>query len=361
MKALIAAGGHATRLRPITWTTNKHLIPLANKPMLWHVIDKITAAGISDIIINVNPGEVESMRAAFGDGSNWNARLTYLEQKGGARGVAHVVANAEEHLRGHKFLFFLGDNIILGSINKFVERFQNEGLDCMLAFSRVKDPQRFGVPEFNEDGSLRRILEKPCEPPSDFAVTGIYLYNEDYFDAFRAIGPSARGEYEISDINTWYIQAGKKVGYEEITGWWKDTGTPDALLEGNALVMDCLDRAAFVIEGTVDDGAQVQGDVRVGKGTRITADCLVRGPVTIGDNCVISGSYIGPYTSIGNTVTVKDSEVEHSVVFSGATIDTTERICNSLIGLNATLVDARRTHPKTAHRLIIGDNSFVEL
>jgi len=125
--------------------------------------------------------------------------------------------------------------------------------------------------------------------------------------------------------------------------------------------MDCLDRAAFVIEGTVDDGAQVQGDVRVGKGTRITADCLVRGPVTIGDNCVISGSYIGPYTSIGNTVTVKDSEVEHSVVFSGATIDTTERICNSLIGLNATLVDARRTHPKTAHRLIIGDNSFVEL
>lgn len=361
MKALIAAGGHATRLRPITWTTNKHLIPLANKPMLWHVIKKIADAGITDIVVNVNPGETGSMSAALGDGSEFGVTLTYLEQKGGARGVAHVVANAEEHLRGHKFLFFLGDNIILGSINRFVERFQTEELDCMLAFSRVKDPQRFGVPEFNADGSLRRILEKPCEPPSDFAVTGIYLYNEDYFDAFRSIGLSARGEYEISDINTWYIQNGKKVGWEEITGWWKDTGTPDALLEGNALVMDSLDRASFTVEGTVEDGAQIQGNVKIGKGTRVAGDCLIRGPVTIGDNCLISGSYVGPYTSIGNNVTVKDSEVEHSIVFSGATIDTTERICNSLIGLNATLVDARRTHPKTAHRLIVGDNSFVEL
>lgn len=361
MKALIAAGGHATRLRPITWTTNKHLIPLANKPMLWHVIDKIVAAGITDIIINVNPGEVESMKAVFGDGSAWNASISYLEQTGGARGVAHVVANAEEHLKGHKFLFFLGDNIILGSINRFVERFQHEGLDCMLAFSHVKDPQRFGVPEFNTDGSLKRILEKPCDPPSQFAVTGIYLYNEDYFDAFSQINPSSRGEYEISDINTWYIEQGKKVGWEEITGWWKDTGTPDALVEGNALVMDCLSSDAFVVEGTIEEGAQLQGDVAIGKGTRVSSDSLIRGPVTIGENCLISGSYIGPYTSVGNDVKVINSELEHSVVFSGATIDTTERICNSLIGLNATLVDARRTHPKTAHRLIIGDNSFVEL
>ncbi len=361
MKALIAAGGHATRLRPITWTTNKHLIPLAGKPMLWHVIKKIADAGITDIVINVNPGEVGSMGAALGDGAEFGVTLTYLEQTGGARGVAHVVANAEEHLRGHKFLFFLGDNIVLGSINTFVERFQREELDCMLAFSRVKDPQRFGVPEFNADGTLRRILEKPCDPPSDFAVTGIYLYNEDYFDAFASIQPSARGEYEISDVNTWYIEHGKKVGYEEITGWWKDTGTPDALLEGNALIMDSLDRASFAVEGTVEEGAQIEGNVLVGKGTHIAADCLVRGPVTIGENCVIEGSYVGPYTSVGDGVTIRNSEVEHSVIFSGATIDASERICNSLVGLNATIVDARRTHPKTAHRLIVGDNSFVEL
>lgn len=360
MKALIAAGGRATRLRPITWTTNKHLIPLANKPMLWHVIDKITEAGIKDIIINVNPGEQEMMARAFGDGSYWGAKLTYLEQKGGAKGVAHVVANAKEFLAGERFLFFLGDNIILGSIKHFVERFQNEDLDCMLAFSRVKDPQRFGVPEFNEDGSLKRVIEKPQVAPSPFAVTGIYLYGPEYFDAFETIQPSERGEFEISDVNTWFIK-NRKVGYEEITGWWKDTGTLDALLEGNALIMDDLSREHYCLDCEVPDGAQVQGMVHIGEGSRIAEDCLIRGPVIIGKNCEISGSYIGPYTAIGDGCTVKNSEVEHSVIFSGATIDTTRRIVNSLIGLNATLVDHKRTHPKTGYQLLIGDNSFVEL
>lgn len=360
MKALIAAGGRATRLRPITWTTNKHVIPLANKPMLWHVIDKIVDAGITDIIINVNPGEVDMMKNVFGDGSHWNATITYLEQKGGAKGVAHVVANAEEQLRGHKFLFFLGDNIILGSINRFVDRFVQEHLDCMLAFSRVKDPQRFGVPEFNADGSLKRVIEKPSNPPSPFAVTGIYLYDERYFDAFKTIQPSARGEYEISDINTWYIQNGK-VGYEEITGWWKDTGTPDALLEGNALIMDDLAREHFCVDCDIPEAAQVQGLVKIGKGTVIGEDVLIRGPVVIGENCKISNSYIGPYTAIGDGVTINDTEVEHSIVFAGATIDTTRRIVNSIIGLSATLVDFKRSHPRTGHRLVVGDNSFVEL
>lgn len=360
MKALVAAGGHATRLRPITWTTNKHLIPLANKPMLWHVIDKITEAGITDIVINVNPGEKDMMAEAIGDGSEWGAKLTYVEQKGGAKGVAHVVANAEEHLKGERFLFFLGDNIVLGSIKKFVDRFQNEELDCMLAFSKVKDPQRFGVPEFNSDGSLKQIIEKPKDPPSDFAVTGIYLYNEDYFDAFRTLEPSERGEYEISDINTWYVK-NRKVGYEEITGWWKDTGTLDALLEGNALIMDDMKRDSFYIDCEVPEDTKIQGLVHIGKGTKISEDCLIRGPVIIGENCEISGSYIGPYTAIGDGSIIKDTEVEHSVVFAGAKIDTTRRIVNSLIGLNATLVDSKRTHPKSGHQLLIGDNSFVEL
>ena len=315
MKALIAAGGRATRLRPITWTTNKHLIPLANKPMLWHVIDKIVDAGIKDIIINVNPGEVQMMHDVFGDGSHWGAKITYLEQRGGAKGVAHVVANAEEHLKGDKFLFFLGDNIVLGSINHFVERFEKEGLDCMLAFSRVKDPKRFGVPEFDENGKLIRVLEKPENPPSDFAVTGIYLYNEQYFDAFRTISPSSRGEYEISDINTWYVENGK-VGYEEITGWWKDTGTPDALIEGNALIMDDLAREDFCVNCELHEDTQVQGLVQIGEGTVISPDCLIRGPVVIGKNCKITSSYIGPYTAIGDKVTIDHTEVEHSIIFS---------------------------------------------
>src|SRR3989339_1518297 len=355
MKALIAAGGHATRLRPITWTTNKHLIPLANKPMLWHVIDKIVAAGISDIIINVNPGEVESMRAAFGDGSYWHAHLTYLEQVGGAQGVAHVVANAEEHLRGHKFLFFLGDNIILGSIQRFVERFLKEDLDCMLAFSRVKDPERFGVPEFREDGTLKRVIEKPIDPPSPFAVTGIYLYNEKYFEAYRNIQPSERGEYEISDINTWFIDNGK-VGYEEITGWWKDTGTPEALLEGNALIKDDTPKELFTIESEIPIETQIQGPVKIGKNTRICPNSLIRGPVVIGDNCQIEASYIGPYTSIGNGSQIKGSEVEHSIIFNNVTIDTRKRIIDSIIGQHASVVDVMKTHPHSGHRMVIGEN-----
>jgi len=230
----------------------------------------------------------------------------------------------------------------------------------MLAFSRVKDPQRFGVPEFDAQGTLVGVIEKPKAPPSPFAVTGIYLYNEDYFDAFKTLQPSERGEYEISDINTWYIK-NRKTGYEEITGWWKDTGTPDALLEGNALIMDDLARDHFCVDCEVPDAAQIQGQVRIGKGTVVGEDVLIRGPVVIGENCKINGSYIGPYTAIGDNVTINDTEVEHSIVFAGATIDTTRRIVNSIIGLNATLIDYQRSHPKTGHRLVVGDNSFVEL
>ena len=360
MKALIAAGGKATRLRPITWTLNKHLIPLANKPMLWYVFKKITDAGIKAIIVNVNPGEVGQMERAMGDGSEFGARVTYIEQLGGAKGLAHVVANAEEHLKGERFLFFLGDNIILGSINKFVDRFQRENLDCMIALSHVKDPQRFGVPEFHPDGTLKRTIEKPKNPPSSFAVTGIYLFDEKYFEAFKTIQPSERGEYEITDVITWYIQ-NAKTGHEEITGWWKDTGTPDALIEGNALIMDDIPREGFSVHCDLHEDTQIQGMVAIGKGSRISPDCLIRGPVVIGENCEINNSYIGPYTAIGNNVKIHNTEVEHSIVFEGATIDTTRRIVNSLIGLNTTLVDSQRTHPKTGHRLIIGDNSFVEL
>ncbi len=360
MKALIAAGGRATRLRPITWTRNKHLIPMANKPMLWYVLKKITDAGIKDIIINVNIGEVAYMSEALGDGSEFGAKITYLEQRGGAKGLAHVVANAEEHLRGERFLFFLGDNIILGSINTFVDRFEKEGLDCMIALSEVKDPHRFGVAEFNEDGTLMRTIEKPEVPPSPFAVTGIYLFDEKFFDAFKTAQPSERGEYEITDIITWYIQ-NANVGHEVITGWWKDTGTPDALIEGNALIMDDLKREDFCINCEPHEDAQIQGLVSIGEGTQVSADCLIRGPVTIGKNCHIEASFIGPYTAIGDGVTIKDTEVEHSIVFDGATIDTTRRIVNSLIGLNATLVDHKRSHPKTSHRLVVGDNSFIEL
>lgn len=360
MKALIAAGGHATRLRPITWTRNKHLIPLANRPMLSHVIDKIVDAGITEIFVNVNPGEVETMRAALGDGSDRGVCITYIEQQGGAKGIAHVVANAEEYLQGDSFVYFLGDNILLGGIRHLRDRFENEHLDCLIALSRVKDPQRFGVPELDADGRVLRMFEKPANPPSPFAVTGIYFFSPDYFEAFKTAKPSARGEYEIMDVINWYIEH-RKVGSQEITGWWKDTGTPDALIEGNALIMDDLARETYCMKSVPHEDAQIQGAVSIGEGTSVSADCLIRGPVTIGKNCRIESSYIGPYTAIGDNVTILNAQVEYSILFEGVTIDTTQRIVNSLIGVNAQLVDHHRSHPKTGHRLIIGDNSFVEL
>lgn len=360
MKAIIAAGGRGTRIRPITWTRNKHLIPLANKPMIVHAIEKVKTAGITEVILNVNPGDTE-ISTALGDGSRYGVNITYLEQHGGAQGVAHVPKNAEHLLRGDCFLFYLGDNIVLGDLARFVNRFQQEQLHCMLAFSRVKDPQRFGVAKFCPDGSLDCIVEKPADPPSDFAVTGIYLYDEQFFDAFDAIHPSPRGEYEISDINTWYLKQGKKVGWEEITGWWKDTGKPEDLLEGNALIMDEMTREHFAVHGEVHPSARIQGLVHIGAGSVIGANTLIRGPVVIGENCHVNNAYIGPYTSIGNDGEIDGAEIEHSILLDKTIVRTPERIVDSILGHESVIVSRNGTLPLSGHRLVVGDNSLVEL
>ncbi len=359
MKALIAAGGRSTRMRPITHTINKHLIPLANRPMLEYAIEKLVDANIRDIVLNVNPGEVEIMRAAFGDGSRWGATVTYVEQSGGARGIAHAVANAEPYLRGGPFVFFLGDNIMLGSIRKLRERYETGGFDCLIGLSRVKDPNRYGVPEFNPDGTLKRAVEKPVDPPSPFAITGIYFFNDKYFDGFKTIQPSVRGEYEITDMITWYIQNGR-VGSEEITGWWKDTGTPDALLEGNALMLDEMRVEDAKNSGTIVPGSVIQGKVRIDEGTIIGASVLIRGPVVIGSGCRISDAYIGPYTSIGNNVEINNTEIEHSIVMEQATIRCGKRIVDSIVGRHACITSNQTTLPR-GHKLILGDNASVEL
>ncbi len=343
MKALITAGGRATRLRPITYTINKHLIPLANKPMIFYAIEKLAAVGVKEIGISMNPGETE-LQKAIGDGARWGVTITYIEQKGGPLGIAHVVNNAREFLGDEPFIFYLGDNIILGSLQRFVEKFESEKLNCVLALSKVKDPQRFGVPEVL-DGRIVRVDEKPSEPKSDYAVTGIYVYDKTFFEAFAHIKPSLRGEYEISDIHTWLIENGKAVGYEEITGWWKDTGKPEDLLEGNQLLLgEMMDVSR---EGAaIDPSAVLQGKVSIGKGTVVGPRALIRGPVVIGENCKIENTYIGPYTAIGNGVEIYNTEIEHSVVFDDVDLNCSERIVDSLIGANATVISAHSTLPR---------------
>lgn len=357
MKALITAGGRATRLRPITYTINKHLIPLANKPMIFYAIEKLAEVGVKEIGISVNPGE-EEIQKVVGDGSRWGVKVVYIEQKGGPLGIAHVVNNAKDFLGDEPFIFYLGDNIILGSLKRFVEKFENEKLNCVLALSKVKEPQRFGVPEVR-DGRIVRVDEKPAEPKSDYAVTGIYVYDKSFFEAFTHIQPSKRGEYEISDIHTWLIENGKAVGYEEITGWWKDTGKPEDLLEGNQLLLN--EMTGDGREGaTIDPAAVLQGKVSVGKGTTIGPRALIRGPVVIGENCRIENSYIGPYTSVGNGVEIYNTEIEHSVVFDDVDLNCSTRIVDSLIGMNATVSSAHSSLPR-GHKLVVGDNAVVEI
>jgi len=357
-QALITAGGRATRLRPITHTLNKHLIPLANRPMLSYVLDKIADAGIRDIVINVNPGERE-LQERIGDGSHWGATIRYVEQVGGPLGLAHIIRNAEPHLRREPFLFILGDNLIFGDLRPLIEKFHREALDMCLAFAHAADPSRFGVGEFR-DGQLVRVVEKPEVPPSNLVQTGIYLYGPAIFDAVKAIAPSARGEYEISDANTHLIAHGHRVGWVELTGWWKDTGKPEDLLEGNQLILATLGTTNDRNGAVIDDGAVIQGKVQIGAGTHIGSHVLIRGPVVIGERCVVEHSYIGPYTSIANDVRIANTEVEHSIVFDGASIDARGRIVDSIIGHHAVVASADAKLP-LGRKLIIGDHAVVEL
>lgn len=356
MKALITAGGRATRLRPITYTMNKHLIPVANKPMLFYALEKVAETGVKEVGININPGEKEIQQVA-GDGSRWGIKITYIEQTGGPKGLAHIIKNARDFLGDEPFIFYLGDNIILGSIKRFVEKFINNHLNVLLAFARVPDPERFGVPEIR-DGKVVKIEEKPAQPKSNLAQTGIYVYDSHIFDAVENILPSVRGEYEISDANTYLIEKGFNIGYEEITGWWKDTGKPEDLLEGNQLILH--DLSDIKNEANVAPGVIIQGKVNIEKGSYIGGKSLIRGPVVIGKNCVIIDSYIGPYTSIGNNAKITNTEVEHSIIFDRSEIKCGRRIVDSLIGHNAIIASSSDSLP-LGHKLIIGDNSVVEL
>lgn len=358
MKAILTGGGRATRLRPITYTWNKHLIPLANKPMIFHAIEKVVEAGITEIAINTNPGETE-LQKYIGNGSGWGANIHFFEQRGGPLGIANVPKQAEEWLDGSPFLFYLSDNIVLGSIKSFVDGFVNGNFDALMALARVSDPHRFGVPEI-VDGKVVRLEEKPAVPKSSYAVTGLYLFSPEFFDAYSTIAPSARGEYEITDIYNWYLANNRNVGYQEITGWWKDTGKPDDLLEANALLLNDRDAGAVSNEGSVHETAVIQGRVSIGKGTVIGAGCLVRGPVSIGSDCVIERSCIGPFTSIGDNARITDAEIDHSIIFCDAAISCKRRLVDALIGKNAIVTSAEDTKPN-GHKLIIGDNAVVEL
>ena len=357
-KAILTGGGRATRLRPVTSTMNKHLIPLANKPMIFHAIDKVVEAGVEEIFINLNPGETE-LQKSIGDGGHWGVKITFYEQEGGPQGVAHVVKQAEKFIGDDPFLFYLSDNVILGSIKEFVDEFTRGGYDCMLALSKVQDPQRFGVPVFDNAGKLVDVVEKPEKPASDFAVTGIYLYGPKlFFQAFGNIEKSARGEYEISSIHSFLLKNGHKVGYKEITGWWKDTGKPDDLIVANKLLLDEIGSDVFRDEGSVEPGAEISGKVKIGVGTTVDKDTKIYGPAIIGENCTLAGCIIRPYTTLGAGCVIKKAEIANSILLNRCRIECDYKIDGSILGSNVTIV---KDGNKEFQKMILGENTVIEI
>jgi len=353
LKALITSGGKGTRLRPITHTQNKHLIPIANKPILHYAIEAVAEAGIKEIGIVIN-ADSDDVPKAIGNGERWGVNIHYIPQEA-PLGLAHVVKISQDFIKDEPFIFYLGDNMVVGGVKHFIEKFKADKCNCHLTLAKVPDPSRFGVPEI-KGNRIIRVEEKPAQPKSDFAVAGIYIYDYTIFEAVNSIKPSSRGELEISDAHQYLIDKGYKITYSEITGWWKDTGKPSDLLEANRLVLSNLKAKST---GQVDKSSHLAGTVILQKNSQII-NSHIRGPAIIGENTIIENSYIGPYTSIYHDCIVRNSEIEFSIVADHCKIENVGiRIESSILGSEVEITKARGK-PRT-HRFILGNQSLVEL
>ena len=351
MKGLILSGGRGTRLRPLTYTSAKQLIPVANKPVLFYGIEHLVEAGVRDIGIVVGDTAAE-IEAAVGDGGRWGARISYILQEA-PLGLAHAVKISQDYIGDEPFIMYLGDNLLRDGVRDFVAAFEPSGANAQILAARVPEPERFGVLELDGDRVVR-VVEKPPEPPSDLALVGVYLFDSSVFQAVNDIEPSARGELEITDAIQYLIDHGQQVHWQAVRGWWKDTGHLSDLLEANRVVLGGLESR---IEVEPEGESRVEGNVVIEKGASV-ADSIVRGPAIIGAGCYLENAYIGPYTSLAEDVRVISAELEHCIVMRGARIESLERrLEGSLVGRDAEVfgVDAK---PR-AHRLLIGDRSTV--
>ena len=352
MRGLILSGGRGTRLRPITYTSAKQLVPVANKPILFYGLEALAASGLTEIGIVVGDTHQE-IRDAVGDGSRWGVRVTYIPQSA-PLGLAHAVLTAEDFLRGQPVVVYLGDNLIREPLAPLVARFRAETPAAQILLAKVPNPQEFGVAVLAGERVVR-LVEKPATPPSDLALVGVYMFDDRIFDAARAIQPSGRGELEITDAIQYLIDHGHPVRPHVIEGWWKDTGKLEDLLEANRIVLDTLEPR---VDGTVED-SEISGRVVIEAGTRIVRS-VVRGPAIIGRDAVVENAYVGPFTAVGDGVRIRSSEIEHSIVLEGSSLsDVDVRIESSLLGRN---VQVYRTSAKPrAYNFMLGDRSQVGL
>jgi glucose-1-phosphate thymidylyltransferase len=354
LKGLILSGGAGTRLRPITHTSAKQLVPVANKPVLFYGIEALVDAGVEEIGIIIAPETGGEIRAAAGDGSAFGAEITYIVQDKPA-GLAHAVLTAEQFIGDSPFVMYLGDNLLRDGIRGLVSTFRAEEPHALILLTPVDDPQSYGVAELDGE-RIVRLIEKPKDPPSNLALVGVYLFTSAIFAAARSLEPSWRGEYEITEAIQALIDDGHRVRSEVVRGWWKDTGQLADMLEANRLVLEELETR---LEGEVDEGSRVEGKVVLEEGASLTRS-VVRGPAVIGAGACIEDAYIGPYTSIGEEVHVRRSEVEHSIVLAGSVVeDLGTRMEASLLGRNVKLTRSEG-RPETL-RLLVGDSCEIEI
>jgi glucose-1-phosphate thymidylyltransferase len=353
VKGLILSGGRGTRLRPITHTSAKQLVPVANKPVLFYGIEAIAAAGIDDVGIIIAPETGEEIRAAVGDGSQFGVRVTYIVQDEPA-GLAHAVLTAESFLGEDEFVMYLGDNLLQGGIVELVDRFRAGGSDALILLTAVDDPQNYGVAEL-EGERVVRLVEKPADPRSDLALVGVYMFRSSVHGATHAITPSPRGELEITDAIQHLIDSGLNVESHIVRGWWKDTGQLADMLEANRLILDTLEASC---EGELVE-SQLDGRVVVAAGARLERS-KVRGPAVIGAGARLTDAYVGPYTAVGEDCVIESAEVEHSILLAGCRVcDLEGRVESSLLGRNAHV--GRDSNTPRAYRLMLGDNSDVRV
>jgi glucose-1-phosphate thymidylyltransferase len=353
MKGLILSGGKGSRLYPLTYTNAKQLVPVANKPVLFRVIETIRDAGITDIgVVIGDTGPL--IREAVGDGSRWGVQITYIQQEA-PLGLAHAVKISRPFLGDERFVVFLGDNVIEGGISPLIRQFANSDWNCQIVLTEVAEPQHYGVAELDGDGRVIRLEEKPKQPRSNLALVGIYMFDHHVFKAVEAIKPSWRGELEITDAIQWLIDAGYRVYPYIHRGWWIDTGKPIDMLDANNRVLEELKPC---IEGYVSPDSQIKGRVTIERGAQII-NSVIRGPAIIGEESKVINAYIGPYTSIYHHCVIENCEIEHSIVLEHSRIVDVPRIEDSLIGRH---VEVTRSQVKPrAYKMTLGDHSKVGL
>ena len=355
LKGLVLSGGRGTRLRPLTHTAAKQLVPVANRPILFHVLDNLQKAAVNDVGIVVSPETGQAIRDAVGDGSAWGMTVSYIEQSE-PLGLAHAVKVARPYLGDDAFVMYLGDNLIGSGIERFREEFEQSAAVAAILLKEVDNPSSFGIAEVDAEQRVLSLVEKPLQPKSNLALVGIYFFTPSIHGAIDKIAPSWRGELEITDAIQLLLSQGGKVLSHRIDGWWLDTGKKDDLLTANTVVLD--EWVQRKIDGEIDGLSQVTGRVQLGKGSRV-ANSTVRGPVVIGDDVLVENSFIGPFTSIGNGCRIVSSVLEHCLLLEGARVEFVDRLEDSLLGKNSAVV--RDQTSRQAYRLMIGDDSEVLL